>query len=162
MQKKWLLDEGRDCVVFNCAAFPCHAVRDCPARGQHLVIEPGSPWENGYCESLNSRLRDELLDREIFYTLPEANVSITNWRQGYKTIRPRGSLDYRPPAPETFRWLPPEAMPPGAGEVLLHENDTWTDSWGQQVTGPTGWERVHAPEQHGVHGRVDRDGDGDE
>jgi len=66
-----------------------------------LFIEPGSPWENGYCESFNGKLRDELLSREIFYTLEEARVLIENWRRQYNTIRPHSSLGYRAPAPET-------------------------------------------------------------
>ncbi len=72
-----------------------------------LFIEPGSPWENGYVESFNGKLRDELLDREIFYTLTEANVLIERWRQEYNTIRPHSSLGYRPPAPEAVQWRPP-------------------------------------------------------
>ena len=67
-----------------------------------LFIHPGSPWENGYNESLNGKLRDELLEREIFYTLQEAQVLIERWRRDYNTIRPHSSLDYRPPAPETL------------------------------------------------------------
>jgi transposase InsO family protein len=65
-------------------------------------IEPGSPWENGYIESFNARLRDELLDGEIFYTLAEARIIIESWRRFYNTLRPHGSLGYRPPAPEVF------------------------------------------------------------
>ncbi len=64
-----------------------------------LFIEPGSPWENGYVESLNGKLRDELLNREIFYTLTEAKVLIERWRLEYNTVRPHSSLGYRPPAP---------------------------------------------------------------
>ena len=67
-------------------------------------IEPGSPWENGYCESFNSKLRDELLNSEIFYTLEEARVVIEGWRRHYNTIRPHSSLGYRPPAPEVAIW----------------------------------------------------------
>ena len=67
---------------------------------QTLYIEPGSPWENGYNESFNGKLRDELLNREIFYTLKEAQVLIEQWRQHYNTIRPHSALNYRPPAPE--------------------------------------------------------------
>ena len=67
-----------------------------------LFIEPGSPWENGYCESFNGKLRDELLNREIFYTLKEAKVLIENWRKEYNTIRPHSSLGYRVPAPQTL------------------------------------------------------------
>jgi transposase InsO family protein len=66
-----------------------------------LFIEPGSPWENGYNESFNGKLRDELLNGEIFYTLTEAQVLIERWRQHYNTVRPHSSLGYRPPAPET-------------------------------------------------------------
>jgi len=65
-------------------------------------IEPGSPWENGYCESFNGKLRDELLNGEIFYTLKEAQIMIEAWRRHYNTIRPHSSLGYRPPAPEAF------------------------------------------------------------
>ena len=63
-------------------------------------IMPGSPWENGYCESFNGRLRDELLNGEIFYTLKEAQVVIEHWRNHYNTKRPHSALGYRPPAPE--------------------------------------------------------------
>lgn len=67
-----------------------------------LFIEPGSPWENGYVESFNGKLRDELLDREVFTTLTEARVLIEQWRQEYNHIRPHSSLGYRPPAPEAI------------------------------------------------------------
>jgi putative transposase len=65
-----------------------------------LFIEPGSPWENGYVESFNGNLRDELLSRETFDTLLEAKVLIEGWRQHYNTVRPHSALEYRPPAPE--------------------------------------------------------------
>jgi len=65
-----------------------------------LFIEPGSPWENGYIESFNGKLRDELLNREIFTTLTEAKVLIGQWRREYNQVRPHSSLGYRPPAPE--------------------------------------------------------------
>jgi transposase InsO family protein len=64
-----------------------------------LYIAPGSPWENGYIESFNGKLRDELLDGEIFYTLIEAQVLIERWRREYNWKRPHSSLGYRPPAP---------------------------------------------------------------
>jgi putative transposase len=64
-----------------------------------LYIEPGSPWENGYCESFNGKLRDECLDGEIFYSLKEAQVVIEHWRVEYNTRRPHSALGYRPPAP---------------------------------------------------------------
>jgi len=67
-------------------------------------IEPGSPWENGYVESFNGRLRDELLNGEIFYTLAEAKIVIEAWRKHYNTIRPHSSLGYKPPAPEVISW----------------------------------------------------------
>jgi putative transposase len=67
---------------------------------QTLYIEPGSPWENGYCESFNGKFRDELLNGEIFYTLREAQIVIEQWRHHYNTLRPHSALNYRPPAPE--------------------------------------------------------------
>jgi len=63
-------------------------------------IEPGSPWENGYVESFNGKLRDELLNAEVFNTLLEARVLIEQWRVHYNTVRPHSSLGYQPPAPE--------------------------------------------------------------
>ncbi len=78
---------------------------------QTLFIEPGSPWENGYCESFNGRLRDELLAREQFDTLLEAKVLIERWRRHYNTVRPHGSLGYRPQAPEATH--PPVKLRPG-------------------------------------------------
>ena len=68
-----------------------------------LFIEPGSPWENGYIESFNGKLRDERLNGEIFYTLREAQILIEQWRLEYNTVRPHSSLNNRPPAPEA--WL---------------------------------------------------------
>jgi transposase InsO family protein len=73
-----------------------------------LFIEPGSPWENGYIESLNGKMRDELLAREIFYSLKEAQVMIEMWRQQYNTIRPHSALGYRPPAPAAIMLQPPQ------------------------------------------------------
>jgi len=65
-------------------------------------IAPGSPWENGFIESFNARLRDELLDGEIFYSLREAQIVIESWRRHYNAVRPHASLGYRPPAPEVL------------------------------------------------------------
>jgi transposase InsO family protein len=76
-----------------------------------LYIEPGSPWENGYCESFNGKLRDELLNGEVFYSLKEAQILIERWRIEYNTTRPHSALGYRPPAPQTRRPL----LPPGPG-----------------------------------------------
>ena len=67
-----------------------------------LYIEPGSPWENGYCESFNSKLRDEFLNGEIFYSLKEAQILTERWRVHYNTVRPHSSLGYRPPAPMAY------------------------------------------------------------
>jgi transposase InsO family protein len=89
-------------------------------------IEPGSPWENGYCESFNSKLRDELLNGEIFYSLAEARAVIEAWRVHYNTVRPHSSLGYRPPAPEAVHWpsrgrgsAPPQASAL-AGKPVMH------------------------------------------
>ena len=71
-------------------------------RAKTAYIEPGSPWENGYCESFNARFRDELLNGEIFYSLREAQILIEQWRKHYNTKRPHSALGYRPPAPETI------------------------------------------------------------
>lgn len=71
------------------------------AGAKTLYIEPGSPWENGYCESFNSKLRDEFLNGEIFYSMKELRVLAERWRVHYNTVRPHSSLGYRPPAPET-------------------------------------------------------------
>jgi transposase InsO family protein len=88
----------------NGSEFTARAVRDWLGRVgvRTLFIEPGSPWENGYCESFNGKLRDELLDREVFDTLLEAKVLIERWRVEYNQVRPHSSLGYRPPAPEAF------------------------------------------------------------
>ena len=97
----------------NGAEFTATAVREWLGRlgVQTLYIEPGSPWENGYVESFNGKLRDELLDREIFYTLQEARVLIERWRQHYNRFRPHSSLGYRPPAPEAVEIAPPGQIP---------------------------------------------------
>jgi putative transposase len=70
--------------------------------GKTAYIAPGSPWENGFIESFNARLRDELLNGEIFYSLAEARIVIESWRRHYNHVRPHGSLGYKPPAPEVF------------------------------------------------------------
>jgi transposase InsO family protein len=72
-----------------------------------LYIEPGSPWENGYCESFNGKLRDECLNGEIFYSLKEAQIVIERWRVEYNTERPHSALGYRPPAPAAYSSLEP-------------------------------------------------------
>ena len=79
-------------------------------------ITPGSPWENGYIESFNAQIRNELLNGEIFYTLKEAQAMIEGWRRHYNTVRPHGALGYRPPAPEVF--VPAIAARPAAPAKL--------------------------------------------
>ena len=93
----------------NGPEFIAKALRDWIAAvgASTAYIEPGSPWENGYCESFNSKLRDELLNGEIFYSLNEAKVVIEGWRRHYNTERPHSSLGYRPPAPEALVWPAP-------------------------------------------------------
>ena len=81
-----------------------------------LYIAPGSPWENGYCESFNGSLRDELLNGEIFYSLAEARILIEAWRRHYNTVRPHSSLGYRPPAPEA---VPSPVSPSGSASLHL-------------------------------------------
>jgi putative transposase len=87
----------------NGPEFTAKVVREWLAEAgvKTLFIEPGSPWENGYVESFNGKLRDELLNGEIFFTLREAKVLIESWREHYNRVRPHSSLGYRPPAPET-------------------------------------------------------------
>jgi putative transposase len=93
----------------NGGEFTATAVRDWLGRigVKTLYIEPGSPWENGYIESFNGKLRDELLNGEIFDTVLEARVLIEHWRQQYNGWRPHSGLGYRPPAPQTIQpWFP--------------------------------------------------------
>jgi transposase InsO family protein len=79
-----------------------------------LYIEPGSPWENGYCESFNGKMRDECLNGEIFYSLKEAQIVIEQWRVEYNTKRPHSALGYRPPAPAAYSPLvPPNSVSQG-------------------------------------------------
>jgi transposase InsO family protein len=85
----------------------CLAIRVARRIGSKtLFIAPGSPWENGYNESFNGKLRDELLNGGIFYSLKEAKVVIEQWRKHYNTKRPHSSLGYRPPAPVTYNPVP--------------------------------------------------------
>lgn len=92
----------------NGAEFTSKAIREWLQRVgvKTLYIEPGSPWENGYCESFNGKLRDELLNGEIFYSQKEAKIVIQQWRQHYNQKRPHSSLAYRPPAPQTIQPKP--------------------------------------------------------
>jgi transposase InsO family protein len=106
----------------NGPEFIAKAVREWIAAvgAKTAFIEPGSPWENGYCESFNSKLRDELLNSEIFYSLAEAKVIIEAWRRYYNTERPHSSLGYKPPAPEAIAWpsKPAGSLPPAAQAMV--------------------------------------------
>jgi transposase InsO family protein len=99
----------------NGAEFTAWAVRDWLERlgVQTAYIEPGSPWENGYIESFNGKLRDELLNGEIFDTLLEAKVLIERWRTEYNQVRPHSALGYKAPAPEAkMLWTTKKRMGP--------------------------------------------------
>ena len=113
----------------NGSEFTATKVRQWLERvGVHtLFIEPGSPWENGYVESFNGKLRDELLAREQFDTLLEAKVLIERWRRHYNTVRPHSSLGYRAPAPEAIQppWLA-SATPQQAKGAGLEATPTLT------------------------------------
>ena len=88
----------------NGPEFVAQAVRNwiSAVGSKTAYIEPGSPWENGFVESFNARLRDELLNGEIFYSLREAEIILESWRRHYNTVRPHALLGYRPPAPEVI------------------------------------------------------------
>ena len=96
----------------NGPEFVAQAVRDWIAAvgAKTAYIEPGSPWENGYIESFNARFRDELLNREIFYSLREAQIIIEGWRKHYNTKRPHSALGYRPPVPESIIPMDPRQV----------------------------------------------------
>ena len=96
----------------NGPEFVAQSVRDWIAAvgAKTAYIEPGSPWENGYVESFNSKLRDELLNGEIFYSLREAQILIEGWRQHYNAVRPHSALRWTPPAPEV-RLTAPQIWP---------------------------------------------------
>ena len=112
----------------NGPEFVAKAVRDWIAAvgARTAYIEPGRPGENGYCGSFSSKLRDELLNGEILYSLAEARIVIENWRQHSNTKRPHSSLGYRPPAPEVVSWpAPPSgaaspATPTVAPRPVMH------------------------------------------
>ncbi len=102
----------------------CHGGADWIAAvgATTAYIAPGSPWENGFKESFNARLRDELLDGEIFYTLRKAQIVIESWRRHYNAVRPHASIGYQAPAPEVFvpalaAW--PAAQPRPAPPAML-------------------------------------------
>jgi transposase InsO family protein len=92
-------------------------------------IAPGSPWENGCCESVNARFRDELLNGKVFTTLREAQILIKRWRRHHNTVRPHSALRYRPPAPESI--VPIDQRP------IMHSHSTRTSRWGQTKHSPS-------------------------
>jgi len=96
----------------NGSEFAAEAVRSSinAVGAKTAFIEPGSLWQNGYCESFNARFRDELLNGEVFYTLKEAQVIIEEWRSHYNTKRPHSALGCRPPVPETIVPLDPRPV----------------------------------------------------
>jgi transposase InsO family protein len=114
----------------NGPEFIAKAVRDWidAVGAKTAFIGPGSPWENGYCESFNSKLRDELLNGEIFYSLAEARVVIELWRVHNNRARPHSSLGYRPPAPEVIHWpskrnvTSPPSAPAWAQRPIMHQD----------------------------------------
>jgi len=105
----------------NGSEFTAKGVRDWLGRLsiKPLFIEPGSPWENGYMESFNGKMRDELLAGEIFYSLKEAQVLIEMWRQHYNTIRPHSSLNYKPPAPAAVLALASQNLQVGLSQTVV-------------------------------------------
>ncbi len=106
------------------AEFIAEAVRDwiAAAGAQTAYITPGSPWENGYVESFNARLRDELLYGEIFYSLKKAQIIIEGWRRHCDTKRPHSALGYTPPAPETLIHL--------HERITMNQHSNWTQECG--------------------------------
>ena len=129
----------------NGPAFVAKAVQEWirAVGAKTAYIMPGSRWENCFIECFNARLRDELLDGEIFYSLAEARIIIESWRRHYNRVRPHQSLGYKPPAPEAIipvmgvrsapqpRPAPPTALAP---KPVMHKNSTWTSRWGP-ITG---------------------------
>ena len=93
---------------YNGPEFTAKAVREWLWRlgVKTLFIEPGSPWENGYIESFNGKLRADLINREVFTTLTEAKILVEVWRREYNQFRPHSSLRYHPPAPEVILQVP--------------------------------------------------------
>src|SRR5687768_8838573 len=110
----------------GCEGLPT-SPRAAPFRATVVALIPAGPdrqlccrWENGYCESFNSKLRDELLDGEVFYSLAEAKIVIEGWRRHYNASRPHSALGYRPPAPEVVPWPAPPATQAVAPKPLMH------------------------------------------
>ena len=121
----------------NGPEFVAKAVREWIAAvgAKTAYIEPGSPWENGYCESFNGKLRDELLDGEVFYSLAEAKAVIEGWRQHYNTRRPHSALGYRPPAPEVVPWPTLSTTRVIAPKPVMHQHPPRTTPGGPVTSG---------------------------
>ena len=118
--------ERLDIGIVRGLAGPEFVAKDVPGwigaiGAKTAYIEPGSPWENGYCESFNARFRDELLDGEIFFSLREAQIIVESWRRHYNTKRPHSHLGYRPPAPETI--IPVAQSPVMHKQIKLDQSD---------------------------------------
>jgi hypothetical protein len=121
-------------------------------------IEPRSSWENGYCESFNSKLRDELLNGEICYTLTEAKIVIENWRRHYNTVRPHSSLGYRPPAPASVKTVGTNRKPRltsrsdhSVGPFTLLGHHCWRALAGRDFTLKCGSAERHGRQRHAGH-----------
>ena len=106
----------------NGPEFVAEAVREwiTAVGARTAYIAPGSPWEDGYVESFNARLRDELLDGEVFYSLAEAKVVIESWRRHHNSNRPHSALGHRPPAPEVVLWPTSPATWAVAPRPVMH------------------------------------------
>ncbi len=137
------------------ARFIARAVQDWIAAvgAKTAYIAPGSPWENGYIESFNARLRDELLDGEIFFTLAVTGHVVESWRRHYNIVRPHRPLGYKPPAPEVFipacparmALQPGPAMPPALEtRPTLHQQSEWIRKQGLIRTMNPGTDRKQA------------------
>jgi transposase InsO family protein len=112
----------RACVEHVTAQLGVSQRLACRVLGQHRSVQR-SPWENGYVESFNGKLRDELLNAEVFHTLAEARVLIEQWRRHCNTHRPHCSLGYRPPAPEvrlSMPWNPSGSGSNSGGMTIAH------------------------------------------
>ena len=126
--------------------FVAKAVREwrAAAGAKTAFIEPGSPWENGCCESFNGKLRDALPDGESLYSLAEARIIVEGWRRQHDTVRPHSSLGDRPPAPEAVLWPAPpsEAAPVVAAKPTMLQDRPRTTRWEQASPSSRGWRRA--------------------
>jgi hypothetical protein len=109
-----------------------------------LFIAPGSPWENGYIESLNGKMRDELLNHEIFFTLEEAKTLIARWREEYNHFRPHSALGYRPPAPQAWLLAQQPVIAPGLTYQLVQSLGAGQES----VAAYRIWEQVDCDDRY--------------